>query len=79
MKQEQSFAVNALLKSLWISVNDELPTPGERVIATNGTFSGEAYYAKDGCWYRHFGLKCDAAFYGANITQWIPMPQLRDE
>lgn len=27
----------------WTSVEDGLPDPGERVIASNGFFSGEAY------------------------------------
>ena len=31
------------VKSKWISVKARLPNPGERVIATNGYFVGEAY------------------------------------
>lgn len=72
-------AIEALNKTQWISVNDKLPTPGERVIATNGTFTGEAYQGKDGYWHRHYGLTWERAFNGPDITHWIPMPQLRKD
>lgn len=43
----------------WTSVEDCLPDPGERVIASNGFFSGEAYIGYRGgepVWFRHYGF-----------------------
>ena len=43
----------------WTSVEDGLPDPGERVIASNGFFSGEAYIGYRGgksVWFRHYGF-----------------------
>lgn len=38
-------------RSKWIRCKDRLPKDGERVLATDGYFTGEAYFA-NGVWYR---------------------------
>ena len=40
----------------WVSVEDRLPEAGERVLAANGSFVGEAYVASNGAWMRHDGF-----------------------
>lgn len=40
----------------WISTQGTLPEPGERVLATDGTFVGEAYRTSANSWYRHTGF-----------------------
>lgn len=36
----------------WISVNDRLPEPGDRVIFTTGSFTGEGWMSKNKVWIR---------------------------
>lgn len=57
----------------WISVADSLPAPGERVLATDGAFVGEAYLTETGRWVRHHGLEWPAAL-GYPVTHWMGMP-----
>ena len=40
----------------WVSVENAVPDPGERVLATDGTFVGEAYRTSANTWYRHTGF-----------------------
>lgn len=56
----------------WISVRDRLPEPGQRVIATNGTVSGEAYLGD--CWKRYYGVGWQTAF-DLPVTHWMPLPE----
>lgn len=58
----------------WISVNDKLPEPGERVIATNGAFVGEFFLTQSGEWRRDDGFDwCWAN--DVAITHWMPFPK----
>lgn len=65
----------------WISAKDRLPKPGERVIATNGKVSGEAYIQNsvpEKCcsaarWQRYYGASWDAGF-EFPVTHWMPLP-----
>lgn len=47
----------------WISAQGTLPEPGERVLATDGVFVGEAYRTSANSWYRAHRLpmagRCD--------------------
>lgn len=58
----------------WISVNDALPDAGDRVIATDGDFVGEAYMVKRAGnspnWMRHYGC----SWVGGDVIAWTPMP-----
>lgn len=53
----------------WICVNDMLPEPGERVIATTGTFVGEFWRKQTGEWCRYNEVDFDVA-----ITHWMYFP-----
>lgn len=62
----------------WVSVDDKLPAPGTRVIATDGVFVGEAIYALDGTWSGYGGgILRDCL--GSLITHWMPMPSAPKE
>ena len=54
----------------WVSVEERLPEPGERVLAANGSFVGEAYMASNGAWMRHDGFPWQ-------VDAWMPMPDRR--
>lgn len=54
----------------WVSVDERLPEPGERVLASNGSFVGEAYMASNGTWMRHDGFPWE-------VDAWMPMPDRR--
>ena len=54
----------------WVSVDDRLPEPGERVLAANSSFVGEAYMASNGAWMRHDGFPWE-------VDVWMPMPDRR--
>ena len=55
----------------WVSVEDAAPDPGERVLATDGIFVGEAYMAINGAWMRHDGFPW-------KVDAWIPLPEPPD-
>ena len=63
---------------VWISVKDELPDFGERVIVTDGAFVGEAYLNSKGKWIRYNGTAIGDGdveqLLGIKITHWLPMP-----
>ena len=54
----------------WVSVEERSPEPGERVLAANGSFVGEAYMASNGAWMRHDGFPWE-------VDAWMPMPDRR--
>ena len=61
----------------WISVLDRLPEPGERVIATNGAFTGEACIGDRSKWCRHsFSWM---AILSSPVSHWQPMPDAPKE
>ena len=51
----------------WVSVEERLPEPGERVLAAKGTCVGEAYLASNGAWMRHDGFPWE-------VDAWMPLP-----
>lgn len=71
-----------ILTPQWISVEERLPEPGERVLATNGNIVGEAYITNAlplekisaARWKRHYGASWMAAF-DADVTHWMPLPE----
>lgn len=70
---ERLTAENAALRRGWVSVDDKLPAPGTRVIATDDVFVGEAIYALDGRWNGYGGgILRDCI--GSVITRWMPLP-----
>ncbi|MBU5626526.1 DUF551 domain-containing protein [Oscillibacter sp. MSJ-2] len=60
--------------SKWISVKERLPGCGERVLATDGTFVGEAYRTSAKSWYRMSGFAWRDAL-GTIVTHWMPLPE----
>ena len=57
----------------WISTEERLPRAGERVLATDGEFVGEAYKTSAGTWRRSDGLAWRDLF-GKCVTHWMPLP-----
>ncbi len=66
------------LRHGWVRVDDKLPAPGTRVIATDDVFVGEAIYALDGRWSGYGGgILRDCL--GSVITRWMPLPAVPKE
>lgn len=58
-----------------ISVKEKKPEPGERVLATDGIFAGEAYRTSANSWYRHTGFPWRDGVTGRTVAYWMPMPE----
>lgn len=57
----------------WVSVEDSIPCPGKRVLATDGSFVGEAWYTSfSKSWYRNNGFEWDRIC--GQVTHWMPLP-----
>lgn len=56
----------------WIPVTERLPGEGERVLASDGVFVGEAYLDSFGIWRRSYGVFWRVI--GGPITHWMPLP-----
>ena len=57
----------------WIPVEERLPEPGERVLATDCGFVGEFYINKRGKWQR-YNVNCSELLMALDILYWIPLP-----
>lgn len=57
----------------WVSVENAVPDPGERVLATDGTFVGEAYRTSANTWYRHTSFPWRDCLQSI-VTLWMPLP-----
>lgn len=62
----------------WISVEDRLPEPGKRVLATDGAFVGEMYINKRGQWQR-YNVNDHALLMALDILWWIPLSEAPKE
>ena len=58
----------------WVSVEDTVPDPGERVLATDGIFVGEAYRSSANSWFRHTGFPWGEGVMGGTVRFWMPLP-----
>lgn len=58
----------------WVSVEDTVPDPGERVLATDGIFVGEAYRSSANSWFRHTGFPWRDGVTGRTVRFWMPLP-----
>lgn len=56
----------------FISINEKLPAPGERVIVLVDNFVGEAYADSQGKWMRN-GIDLEN-FFSSKVTHWMRMP-----
>lgn len=81
---ERMLAENAALRekvARWISVKDadRRAPAGQRVIATDGVFVGEAYRTSADSWRRYddYRLWHDAT--GHTVTHWMPLPEAPEE
>lgn len=81
---ERLLAENAALRekvAQWISVKDadRRAPAGQRVIATDGVFVGEAYRTSADSWRRYddYRLWHDAT--GHTVTHWMPLPEAPEE
>ena len=81
---ERLTAENAALREKvpqWISVKDadRRAPAGQRVIATDGVFVGEAYRTSADSWRRYddYRLWHDAT--GHTVTHWMPLPEVPEE
>ena len=59
----------------WVSVEDAVPDPGERVLATDGIFVGEAYRSSANSWFRHTGFPWRDGVTGRTVRFWMPLPK----
>lgn len=57
-----------------VSVEDTVPDPGERVLATDGIFVGEAYRTSADSWNRHTGFPWRDGVTGRTVKYWMPLP-----
>ena len=57
----------------WVSVEERLPEPGERVLATDFGFVGEFYINKRGKWQR-YNVNCSELLMALDILYWMPLP-----
>ena len=57
----------------WVSVEERLPEPGERVLATDCGFVGEFYINKRGQWQR-YNVNCFELLMALDILYWMPLP-----
>ena len=57
----------------WVSVDEKLPEPGERVLATDCGFVGEFYINKRGQWQR-YNVNCSELLMALDILYWMPLP-----
>ena len=88
-KQELFKAVKAVLECVptltppneWVSVKDAVPDPGERVLATDGIFVGEAYRTSADSWHRHTGFPWRDGVTGRTVKYWmlLPAPPAKEE
>ncbi len=58
----------------WVRVEDTVPDPGERVLATDGIFVGEAYRTSANSWFRHTGFPWRDGATGRTVRFWMPLP-----
>ena len=58
----------------WVSVDERLPEPGERVLATDCGFVGEFYINKRGKWQR-YNVNCSELLMALDILYWMPLPK----
>ena len=58
----------------WVSVEERLPEPGERVLATDCGFVGEFYINKRGQWQR-YNVNCSELLMALDILYWMPLPE----
>ena len=61
----------------WVSVDEKLPEPGERVLATDCGFVGEFYINERGQWQR-YNVNCHALLMALDILYWMPLPEPPD-
>ena len=62
----------------WVSVEDTVPDPGERVLATDGIFVGEAYRTSADSWHRHTGFPWRDGVTGRTVKYWMHLPEPPD-
>lgn len=75
---ERLTAENAALREKvpqWISVEEQRPEPGKRVLATDGVFVGEAYRTSADTWRRYDGIAMRDCL-GSIVTHWMPLPSV---
>ena len=74
---ERLTAENAALREKvpqWISVEEQRPEPGKRVLATDGVFVGEAYRTSADTWRRYDGIAMRDCL-GGIVTHWTLLPE----
>ena len=73
---ERLTAENAALREKvpqWISMEEQRPEPGKRILATDGVFVGEAYRTSADTWRRYDGIAMRDCL-GSVVTHWMPLP-----
>lgn len=65
---------NGVTIQRWIPVEERLPVPGERVLATDGGFVGEFYINDRGKW-RRYNVNHHELLMALDILWWMPIPE----
>ncbi|MFQ6829943.1 MAG: DUF551 domain-containing protein [Acutalibacter sp.] len=75
--EDTGFTPEEVQQMRWIPVEERLPEPGERVLATDCGFVGEFYINKRGKWQR-YNVNCSELLMALDILYWMPLPALPD-
>lgn len=74
-KTEEKTTTILPLPAEWISVEDELPEKGERILFRIGTFVGEGYLSLNNEWIR---FECNfEMLLNGKVTHWMPLPSFQ--
>lgn len=71
--EDTGFTPEEVQQMRWIPVEERLPEPGERVLATDCGFVGEFYINKRGKWQR-YNVNCSELLMALDILYWMPLP-----
>lgn len=71
--EDTSLTPEEVQQMRWIPVEERLPEPGERVLATDCGFVGEFYINKRGKWQR-YNVNCSELLMALDILYWMPLP-----
>lgn len=71
--EDTGLAPEEVQQMRWIPVEERLPEPGERVLATDCGFVGEFYINKRGKWQR-YNVNCSELLMALDILYWMPLP-----
>lgn len=73
-KLPENLIAESAAEQKWIPVTERLPEEGERVLFTDGVWTGEGYINKRGKWQRYQNQSYMDVI-TLDVTHWIPLPE----